>query len=147
MRRFLPLVLLSLFAMSFTMDGSGPAIKFEKQTHDFGKIPQNKPASYEFVFTNTGDEPLLLTHVKASCGCTTPYYPTRAIQPGESEKIKATYNSRSVGRFTKSITVKTNERKVDGTEGKQYSLQITGEVMSADLEEKNDAPKSPVKQG
>ena len=46
--------------------------KFTKLEHDFGSLPQGKPVTYEFEFTNTGDQPLILDNVQASCGCTTP---------------------------------------------------------------------------
>ncbi len=85
-----------------------PKIKFEKTSHDFGKIPQGKNASYSFKFTNTGNAPLQLKNVKPSCGCTTPHWPKKPIRPGESAKIKAVYDAGSPGRFHKSITVKTN---------------------------------------
>ena len=42
--------------------------KFEKETHDFGKIPQGKPVSVEFKFTNTGDEPLIISNIERVCG-------------------------------------------------------------------------------
>jgi hypothetical protein len=53
-------------------DGKVAEIKFDKETHDFGNIPQGVPATYEFVFKNTGKTPLIVTNAAASCGCTTP---------------------------------------------------------------------------
>lgn len=84
---------------------SGPKAVFEKLTHDFDTIVQNGPGTYEFVFKNIGDEPLLITNVKSSCGCTTPYWPKEAIKPGESSKIKVRYNTQRIGPFAKSVTV------------------------------------------
>lgn len=145
MKRLLPLALFTVFAFTYAVAQPGPNLKFDKSTHDFAKIPQGKPVSYEFTFTNTGDEPLILQNVKASCGCTTPYYPTEAIKPGETSKIKAVYNASRPGAFTKSIAITTNMKKQDGTEGKRFTIYIKGEVVSGDLKEKSDAPQSPVK--
>lgn len=80
-------------------------VSWVKESHDFGIIPQGKPVSVDFTFTNEGDEPLLVADVVASCGCTASEYSKETIAPGKSSKIKATYNAASVGAFNKSITV------------------------------------------
>ena len=66
-------------------------------------------AVHEFVFTNNGNQPLVLTAVKASCGCTTPSWTKEPVLPGQSGHIKASYNSKNrPGRFHKSITITSN---------------------------------------
>lgn len=84
--------------------------KFEKETHDFGTIPFNKPASYEFVFTNVGDVPVIISEVAPSCGCSVADFSKTPIKPGDSGKIKVTYNAATKGPFTKSFTVKSNTK-------------------------------------
>jgi len=86
----------------------GAEIEFKVEKHNFGEIEQNKPVTYEFEFTNTGNEPLILTNVKPSCGCTTPDWSKEPIMPGESSVIKATYNAARGGKFNKAITVTSN---------------------------------------
>ena len=57
-------------------------ISFEKKTHDFGTFPEETgKITYEFVFTNTGDAPLVLNKVSASCGCTTPEWTKEPVGP------------------------------------------------------------------
>ena len=80
-------------------------VTWEKEAYDFGEIPQGKPVSTEFVFTNIGEAPLLIADVATSCGCTASDYSKEPIAPGKSSKIKVTYNAANVGAFTKSITV------------------------------------------
>ncbi len=80
-------------------------VSWEKETHDFGEIPQGKPISVAFTFTNAGDTPLLIADVATSCGCTASDYSKEPIAPGKSSKIKVTYNAANMGAFTKSITV------------------------------------------
>lgn len=97
---------------------------FKSEVHDFGAVPEGPAAEHEFVFTNTGKEPINIESVHASCGCTTPSYSKEPILPGKSGKIKASYAT--AGRpnaFTKTITVKSNA----GTK----VLTITGNVEKA----------------
>ena len=86
-------------------------IKFEKETHDFGVIPQGTPVTYQFAVKNTGKEPLIITSASASCGCTTPDWTREPIKPGKEGFVKATYNAASPGDFTKSVTVMSNAKK------------------------------------
>lgn len=97
-------------------------IKFENVSHDFGVIDQNKPVSYEFVFTNESGEAMIITKVKPSCGCTAADYPTEPVQPGETASITATYNAKAMGKFRKTIIVNTNVPYGEAT------LIVTGEV-------------------
>lgn len=83
-------------------------IMFEKETHDFGSIPQGVPATYTFVVKNTGKAPLILTNAAASCGCTKPEYTAEPIPPGKKGFIKVTYNAASTGEFSKTVTVTSN---------------------------------------
>ena len=96
---------------------------FDKDIHDFGTLQQGTPETYRFEFTNTTSEPVILTNVKASCGCTATDYSKTPIQPGEKGFVDARYNAGSVGPFTKSITVSTNEG-----DGGRKILRIKGKV-------------------
>lgn len=84
-------------------------ITFETTEHDFGKVKEGDKVTYDFKFTNTGEAPLLISQVKASCGCTTPEWPKNLVQPGESDKIKVAYDSKGrEGEFSKGIAVTAN---------------------------------------
>lgn len=97
-------------------------VTWVKEAHDFGEIPQGKPVSVEFAFTNAGETPLLIADVATSCGCTASDYSKEPIAPGKSSKIKVTYNAANMGAFTKSITVNFSD-----TEAKKV-LTIKGTV-------------------
>ncbi len=105
-------LLLSQIILFFIAIGSCFAqaeIEFAENSYDFGKIEEGTVAQHEFVFTNTGDQPLIISAVKASCGCTTPYWTKEPVMPGKQGKIKAAYNSKNrPGNFSKSITVTSN---------------------------------------
>jgi hypothetical protein len=107
-------------------------LTFEKSEHNFRTIIEGQIATYEFKFTNTGTLPIVLSNVKASCGCTTPKWPREAIMPGESNVIRAEYNSNGrPGTFHKNIFVTSDA-------GKQ-TLTIKGNVVS-----EPEKPKSPI---
>lgn len=90
--------------------GAGlPVIEFEKDIHDFGKLIAGEKAVVNFKFTNTGDEDLVISQVKSSCGCTVPRYPREAIKPGEGGSIKVTFDSSGrKGMQNKAITIVSN---------------------------------------
>ena len=66
------------------------------------------PGEFHFWFTNDGNEPLIITMVKTSCGCLVPYYPKEPIMPGERNEIKIKYDTYRVGPINKTATVQTN---------------------------------------
>ncbi|HAP01373.1 MAG TPA: DUF1573 domain-containing protein [Bacteroidetes bacterium] len=84
--------------------------KFTEETWDFQNIPQNKPVTHDFTFTNTGKEPIVITNCQASCGCTVPKWPKEPILPGKSDVISVTYNAAHAGGFNKSITITSNAK-------------------------------------
>lgn len=99
-------------------------LKFKEEEHNFGTVPEGPSVSYDFEFKNTGKEPIVLSNVQASCGCTTPTWPKEPIAPGQSSKITATYSTQGrPGQINKTITVTSNA----GTK----VLKITGMVEKA----------------
>ena len=102
---------------------NAPVIKFEKETHDFGKIKTGDKVTYEFKFTNTGKSPLIIKDAIATCGCTKPEWPQKPIQPGEKGAIKVTFNSAGkIGLQDKQITVTAN------TNPAQTMVHLIGDV-------------------
>lgn len=84
-------------------------LQFTSEMHDFGTVPEGPAAEYEFVFKNTGKEPINLQTVTASCGCTTPSWSKEPVLPGKTGTIKASFaTERRPGGFNKSITVVSN---------------------------------------
>jgi hypothetical protein len=86
----------------------GAQITFKSETVDYGTIEQNSNGDREFIFTNTGNEPLIISSCKGSCGCTVPKCPTEPILPGETSKIKVHYATDRMGKATKTVTVTSN---------------------------------------
>lgn len=99
-------------------------IVFGKETHEFGIIPYKIPASYNFVFKNTGNDPLIISKVFASNGTVTADWSKEPILPGKKGYVKVTYNAASVGPFNRHVTVESNAKK------SQVVLTVTGEVKA-----------------
>jgi|JI102314DRNA_FD_contig_41_6688704_length_634_multi_8_in_0_out_0_1 hypothetical protein len=81
----------------------GPVLTLEKNTHDFGDIFQGDVVEHTFKFTNTGNQPLLITNIQTSCGCTTPTWPRDPIMPGGKGELKVGFNS--AGKMNKQTKV------------------------------------------
>ena len=102
------LLVVALFFVSFGVAAQG-AFSFEKEQHDFGNIEEGTKATYVFKFKNTGDQPIVISNVRASCGCTTPDWSREPIAPGAQSSITVIYNSKNrPGNFYKTITITSN---------------------------------------
>ena len=123
----LVLGLLMAFAFSsYAQQVGGAEISFAKDVHDFGKMKQYGDASTEFKFTNNGDQPLIISNCKGSCGCTVPTWPRQPIAPGASASIKVKYDSKRVGPINKSVTITSN-----ATNTPTKVIRITGNISAA----------------
>jgi hypothetical protein len=88
------------------------SISFKDSIIHKGKIEEGVMMDVEFEFTNTGTEMLVIKNVSASCGCTIPEKPEEPIAPGQTGKIKATFDSRGrAGLNQKVITVTANTKE------------------------------------
>lgn len=120
-----------VFAQQFALNNPGEnflmpekaAFTWNSLTYNFGKLPVGVPVSHEFNFTNTGEIPLVISSVQASCGCTVTSYSKDPIPPGAQGFVSATYNAAKVGVFTKTVTVTAN------TDESAVVLTIQGEVV------------------
>lgn len=104
------------------VDATGPIITFNETSHDFGTIQKGGDGTHNFNFTNDGTEPLLLSNVRSSCGCTVPQWPREPIAPNTTATIAVKYDTKRIGSFSKSITVTSN-----GSE-QPIILRIKGKV-------------------
>ncbi|MCY1719617.1 DUF1573 domain-containing protein [Prolixibacteraceae bacterium Z1-6] len=126
MKRFLQLlaVFALVLAVSTVMAQGKAKIKFEEQTHDFGSFKESDGSqTTTFTFKNEGDVPLVLSNVRASCGCTTPKWTREPVAPGANGEINVSYNPKNrPGSFNKSVTVTSN------ADVSTVVLRITGKV-------------------
>lgn len=87
-----------------------PVLKLSETTHDFGKFKEEAGRqTFDFTVTNSGNTPLIIQNIVASCGCTLPEWSRQPIPPGGKGTIKAIYDPRNrPGAFNKTLTVYTN---------------------------------------
>ena len=105
----------------------GAKIEFKAYTIDYGTINKGADGVRTFEFTNTGDEPLIVSNVKSSCGCTIPKKPKQPILPGETGEIEVKYDTNRVNPIRKTITVTSN-----AVNAPTVALKITGTVIDPD---------------
>lgn len=135
---FLILLLISNISFAQELDDSKPVFKFKTETINYGKIISGVDGVRVFEFTNIGKSPLIISRVKASCGCTVPKKPDQPIMPGEKGKIEVSYDTKKPGGFSKVITIFSNaknERKIVKIKGyveKTASLEKKKNILSVD---------------
>jgi len=88
---------------------NAPIVELEADTYSFGEVKEGEKVKHEYAFTNTGKTPLIISSVRASCGCTTPNYPKQPIKPGEKSKIEVVFDTNGQpGMQHKVITMVSN---------------------------------------
>ena len=90
------------------LPASAQKITTQHEVVDCGQVVFNKPVTAEFVLKNDGHKPLVINNVLKSCGCTEVDYPKTGIAAGESFVIKAVYDAKQMGTFTKQVCLYTN---------------------------------------
>lgn len=93
------------------------------ETVNLGQIEWKYPVTAQYVITNTGNQPLVLTEVEADCACTTTQWTQTPIAPGQKGTVKVTFDAKALGRFQKSVAIYTN------AEPHLVYLNLTGEVV------------------
>ncbi len=113
----------------------GPSISFDKETHDYGRVLYGDTVTEEFIFTNTGDQPLKIEKLEASCGCTKAVKGSSEVAPNSKSKIIAAFDTAGLtaGRKLKTIYVHSNDPKNPETK-----LTLLADV----IREINVAPQS-----
>lgn len=122
------LTILSLFTFSILAQenqvAKNDSIIFDKMEHNYGTIEKGGDGNCVFTFTNQGQKPLVLSNVRASCGCTVPQWPREPIAPGQQGEIKVKYNTNITGNFNKTIMVNSN------ASNSMVRLRVKGQVVA-----------------
>src|SRR5690606_27162937 len=104
-------------------EGPHGKIEFGETAYDFGTVKEGEIVEHVFKFTNSGEAPVILSQVSASCGCTTPEYTKDPVLPGKEGEIKVSFDSKGqVGKQQKIVTISSN------AENKVTTVQIKGTV-------------------
>ena len=104
------LALLSLFVLA----AIGPKPVFEKRAQEFRDVKEGEVLTFFYHFTNEGDQDFIIKGVHPTCGCTTPEWPRQAIKPGESGKIKVSFDSKGrPGYNAKGVNIHSNAGEIN----------------------------------
>jgi hypothetical protein len=103
------IILLAFLFSAYTASGQAK-MKLKVTEHDFGTFSEQAgKQSFTFQVTNTGDQPLVIQNIVASCGCTTPDWTRSPIAPGGEGRITAVYDpANRPGPFSKTLSVFSN---------------------------------------
>ncbi len=102
----------------------GGKIEFGESVYDFGEVKEGEVVEHVYAYINTGTEPVILSQVSASCGCTTPSYTQTPVLPGKSGEVKVSFDSNGqVGKQQKIVTI------VSNAENRVMTVQLKGEVL------------------
>lgn len=115
------------FAAVAVSASAAGSVRWLGEVHDFGAFDEdNGIATANFKFINTGQEPVEITNVRTSCGCTTPKYSSSPVAPGDTGTVVVVYDPKGrPGRFKKKIYVDMN------TEPSRTRLFIEGVVIGS----------------
>lgn len=88
---------------------SVPKLVFDYTEYDFGDISDQKIVSHSFSFTNAGKTPLVIAHVRGTCGCTVPHWPEEPVPPGGTGSIEVRFDpSGKSGLQSKPVVITAN---------------------------------------
>lgn len=107
-------VLNSAFLLGAFIFSNAQEIKitnYENNTVDYGNVNKGSNGKRIIKIQNVGDKPLIISNINTSCGCTVPQWTTEPIAPGKKGEITVTYNTSNVGRFSRTITISSNDEK------------------------------------
>lgn len=107
-------VLSSAFLLGAFIFSNAQEIKitnYENNTVDYGNVNKGSNGKRIIKIQNVGDKPLIISNINTSCGCTVPQWTTEPIAPGKKGEITVTYNTSNVGRFSRTITISSNDEK------------------------------------
>ncbi|MFC1833919.1 DUF1573 domain-containing protein [Thermodesulfobacteriota bacterium] len=112
MFRKLLICTLMLFALPAGINAeTGPRISIEKLRNDVGEVFHGASATGVFTISNSGDEPLIISKLRSSCGCVSVVQGSKIIQPGATRSVEAEVNTRGLraGSHRKSVFVHCND--------------------------------------
>jgi len=88
----------------------GADMRFEATTIDFGEVWDTEDLVGRFAFENVGDQALVISEVKPSCGCTSTELTKMRYEPGEADAVELVWEPIGFGSQSKTITVRSNAK-------------------------------------
>jgi len=119
---------LLLLATASTPTRAEKKATFPERSYEAGDVQLGGVIEHVFLVKNDGDEPLLITEVHPTCGCTILDYTATPIPAGSTGKIKFKIETKALatGKHSKTITVMT-----DAPDAERTVLQMKLNVVTA----------------
>lgn len=116
---------LFIFWSSVRSQNNNSSVHFDSNQHNFGIINESEGAvRHDFLFTNTGTDPLVITNVRAGRGVSVLQFTRSPVMPGDSGAITLEFNPVNMpGRFNRNIIVSATGNPSSA------SLRLLGEVI------------------
>lgn len=112
------------------------SLELDYTTLDRGEMMYKSDGVFRFPFTNTGEDTLIISNVKSSCGCLVPDYRNESIPPGGKDTIIGKYDTKRLGNFHKTMTISSNDfenpLQIVRIRGGVYEALPTVRVFSSD---------------
>jgi uncharacterized cupredoxin-like copper-binding protein len=106
-KKVLPLFIL-LAGLTFAQ--FEPKIVLQPAEYSFGEVTEGEVVSYDFTIKNDGNDVLVLKDVRATCGCTAAKPGKTELKPGESTKVKVSFNTDGrPGKQNKAVNISSND--------------------------------------
>ncbi|GFZ80113.1 hypothetical protein GCM10011531_07680 [Aquaticitalea lipolytica] len=125
MKNLITILFVGMMSLGVFAQEKVAKIEFKTDTIDYGTVEKGSDGVRVFVFTNTGNAPLIISDVKSTCGCTVPKKPEGPIMPGQTGEISVKYDTNRVNPIRKTITVTSN------ADTPTVALKIKGEVVDS----------------
>lgn len=121
MKRFFVTLYMGLVAVLAVM--AQPRFTSNTEMQSVGQVEWKHPLTVQYIISNTGNQPLVLTQVEPDCACTEVRWTQTPIAPGEKGQVEVTFDAEALGHFYKSMAVYTN------AEPHLVYLNMKGEVV------------------
>jgi hypothetical protein len=102
------ILMLCFGSLSYAQIGQSPKLIFKHYEYNFGTLDYDGEATHEFVIKNLSDTVLIISNVKAKCGCAAMDWTKSPVKKNRKGSITVSYDTTIPGKFSKSIYVFTN---------------------------------------
>ena len=111
-----------------------PRMGVDTRSLKLGEIVWQNPKTVSYNLKNAGSDPLVITEVRASCGCVSVSYPKTPIPAGQQGTLTAVYDAGMLGTFYRELAVYTNAQQ------EPLYLSFEGRVVETAVDYEGDFP-------
>jgi hypothetical protein len=123
------LIMFVLIPGSFSQNNKGALIAFDRELHQFGKMSVDSlpDGKVKFMIFNQGDQPLVVSNVRACCGTRVNDYTKQPIAPRDTGFVEVQFRIiPQPHRISRTVTIQSNSAN------RQTSiLRILGEIVES----------------